>query len=472
MAKVIGIDLGTTNSCVAVMEGGKPHVLENSEGANTTPSIVAFTGDGERLVGLPAKRQGVTNPTNTFFAIKRLIGRRYDDPMVEKDKKLVPYKIIKGPNGDAWVEAQGKQYSPAQVSAFILQKMKETAEAKLGETIKEAVITVPAYFNDAQRQATKDAGKIAGLEVLRIINEPTAAALAYGLDKKKDSKHHRRLRPRWWHLRHLHSRDRRRRVRGEVDQRRHLPRRRGFRHAPGRVSGQRVQEGEPDRPEGRQACPAAAQGSRREGQDRALLLAADRDQPAVHLDEPADAVAAASDHEAHARQARESGRRPDREDQGPVHSSAEGRRPQGRGHRRGGAGRRHDAHAEGAADRQGAVRQGAAQGRQPRRGGGRRRGDPGRRAQGRRQGRAAARRDAALARHRDARRRVHAPDRAQHHHPDQEEPGVLHRRGWPERGDHPRLPGRARDGGRTTSCSASSTSSAYRRPRAACRRSR
>ena len=188
MAKVIGIDLGTTNSCVAVMEGSKPKVLENAEGSNTTPSIVAFTDDGERLVGLPAKRQGVTNPMNTLFAIKRLIGRRYDDPMVEKDKKLVPYKIIKGPNGDAWVEAQGKQYSPAQVSAYILQKMKETAEAKLGETITQAVITVPAYFNDAQRQATKDAGRIAGLEVLRIINEPTAAALAYGLDKKKDSK--------------------------------------------------------------------------------------------------------------------------------------------------------------------------------------------------------------------------------------------------------------------------------------------
>jgi molecular chaperone DnaK len=188
MAKVIGIDLGTTNSCVAVMEGSKPKVLENSEGANTTPSIVAFTDDGERLVGLPAKRQGVTNPTNTLFAIKRLIGRRYDDPMVEKDKGLVPYKIIKGPNGDAWVEAHGKQYSPAQVSAYILQKMKETAEAKLGETITEAVITVPAYFNDAQRQATKDAGKIAGLNVLRIINEPTAAALAYGLDKKQASK--------------------------------------------------------------------------------------------------------------------------------------------------------------------------------------------------------------------------------------------------------------------------------------------
>ena len=185
MAKVIGIDLGTTNSCVAVMEGTKPKVLENSEGANTTPSIVAFTEDGERLVGLPAKRQGVTNPINTFFAIKRLIGRRYEDPMVEKDKNLVPYKIVKGPNGDAWVESHGKQYSPAQISAYILQKMKETAEAKLGETITQAVITVPAYFNDAQRQATKDAGKIAGLEVLRIINEPTAAALAYGLDKKK-----------------------------------------------------------------------------------------------------------------------------------------------------------------------------------------------------------------------------------------------------------------------------------------------
>jgi molecular chaperone DnaK len=188
MGKVIGIDLGTTNSCVAVMEGTKPKVLENSEGANTTPSVVAFTDDDDRHVGLPAKRQAVTNPMNTFFAIKRLIGRRYDDPMVEKDKKLVPYKIVKGPNGDAWVEAHGKQYSPQQISAYVLQKMKETAEAKLGEKVTQAVITVPAYFNDAQRQATKDAGKIAGLEVLRIINEPTAAALAYGLDKKRSSK--------------------------------------------------------------------------------------------------------------------------------------------------------------------------------------------------------------------------------------------------------------------------------------------
>ncbi|MGE4246843.1 MAG: molecular chaperone DnaK, partial [Parvibaculaceae bacterium] len=184
MAKVIGIDLGTTNSCVAVMEGKTPKVIENSEGARTTPSIVAFTGDGETLVGQPAKRQAVTNPENTFFAIKRLIGRRYEDPMVEKDKKLVPYKIVKADNGDAWVEERGKKYAPSQISAFTLQKMKETAERHLGETVTQAVITVPAYFNDSQRQATKDAGKIAGLEVLRIINEPTAAALAYGLDKK------------------------------------------------------------------------------------------------------------------------------------------------------------------------------------------------------------------------------------------------------------------------------------------------
>ena len=184
MAKVIGIDLGTTNSCVAVMDGKDAKVIENAEGARTTPSMVAFSEDGERLVGQPAKRQAVTNPTNTLFAVKRLIGRRYEDPTVEKDKHLVPFTIVKGDNGDAWVEANGKGYSPAQISAMILQKMKETAESYLGEKVEKAVITVPAYFNDAQRQATKDAGRIAGLEVLRIINEPTAAALAYGLDKK------------------------------------------------------------------------------------------------------------------------------------------------------------------------------------------------------------------------------------------------------------------------------------------------
>jgi len=183
MGKVIGIDLGTTNSCVAVMDGAKPKVIENSEGARTTPSIVAFTKDSERLIGQPAKRQAVTNPDNTLFAIKRLIGRRFEDPMTKKDMELVPYDIVKGKNGDAWVEAGGEEYSPSQISAFILQKMKETAESYLGEDVTQAVITVPAYFNDAQRQATKDAGQIAGLEVLRIINEPTAAALAYGLDK-------------------------------------------------------------------------------------------------------------------------------------------------------------------------------------------------------------------------------------------------------------------------------------------------
>lgn len=185
MSRVIGIDLGTTNSCVAIMEGAKPKVLENAEGSRTTPSMVAFTDKGEHLVGQPAKRQAITNPENTLFAIKRLIGRRFEDPMTQKDIKMVPYKIAKAPNGDAWVEAHGKQYSPSQISAFILQKMKETAESYLGQKVEQAVITVPAYFNDAQRQATKDAGKIAGLEVLRIINEPTAAALAYGFEKQE-----------------------------------------------------------------------------------------------------------------------------------------------------------------------------------------------------------------------------------------------------------------------------------------------
>ena len=188
MAKAIGIDLGTTNSCVAVMEGNTPKVIENAEGARTTPSMVAFTDSGEVLVGQTAKRQSITNPENTVFAIKRLIGRRYDDPITQKDMGMVPYKIVPGPNGDAWVEVKGKKYSPSQISAFILTKMKETAESYLGQKVEQAVITVPAYFNDAQRQATKDAGRIAGLDVLRIINEPTAAALAYGLDKKGSGK--------------------------------------------------------------------------------------------------------------------------------------------------------------------------------------------------------------------------------------------------------------------------------------------
>src|SRR3989441_2919133 len=186
MAKVIGIDLGTTNSCVAIMESGDPVVLTNSEGARITPSVVAFTESGERLVGQIARRQAITNPENTIFAIKRLIGRRYEDPEVQKAMKVLPYKMVRADNGDAWVEVRGRRYSPAEISAFILQKMKQTAEDHLGEKVTDAVITVPAYFNDSQRQATKDAGKIAGLNVLRIINEPTAASLAYGLDKKKN----------------------------------------------------------------------------------------------------------------------------------------------------------------------------------------------------------------------------------------------------------------------------------------------
>src|ERR1041384_4618387 len=184
MAKVIGIDLGTTNSCVAIMESGDPNVLANAEGSRTTPSVVAFTDSGERLAGQIARRQAITNPENTIFAVKRLIGRRFDDPLVQKALKVLPYKVARNENGDAWVEIRGKQYSPAEISAFILQKMKQTAEDYLGEKVTEAVITVPAYFNDSQRQATKDAGRIAGLNVLRIINEPTAASLAYGLDKK------------------------------------------------------------------------------------------------------------------------------------------------------------------------------------------------------------------------------------------------------------------------------------------------
>ena len=193
MAKVIGIDLGTTNSCVAIMEGGKPRVIENSEGDRTTPSVVALTKDGEWLVGQPAKRQAVTNPQNTLFAIKRLIGRKFDDEVVQRDIKMVPYKIVKADNGDAWVDVQGKKMAPPEVSARVLMKMKKTAEDYLGEPVTEAVITVPAYFNDSQRQATKDAGRIAGLTVKRIINEPTAAALAYGLDKAGGGSQDRRL---------------------------------------------------------------------------------------------------------------------------------------------------------------------------------------------------------------------------------------------------------------------------------------
>ena len=233
MAKVIGIDLGTTNSCVAIMEGGKPRVIENSEGDRTTPSIVAFTKDNEVLVGQSAKRQAVTNPQNTLFAVKRLIGRKFDDDVVQKDINMVSYKIVKADNGDAWVEAQGEKKAPPEISARVLMKMKKTAEDYLGEEVTEAVITVPAYFNDSQRQATKDAGRIAGLDVKRIINEPTAAALAYGLDKSGKDRKIVGVRPGRRHVRRVHHRDRRDRrrapVRSAVHERRHVPGRRRLR---------------------------------------------------------------------------------------------------------------------------------------------------------------------------------------------------------------------------------------------------
>ena len=368
MSKVIGIDLGTTNSCVAIMDGSQARVIENSEGARTTPSIVAFT-DEERLVGQAAKRQAVTNSENTVFAIKRLIGRRYDDPMVAKDKEMVPYKIVPGPNGDAWVEVKGEKYSPGQISAFILQKMKETAESYLGEKVSQAVITVPAYFNDAQRQATKDAGKIAGLEVLRIINEPTAAALAYGLDKSgtktiavydlgggtfdisileiddglfevKSTNGDTFLGGEDFDLRI---------VQYLADE---FKKENGVDLTKDKMALQRLKE--------------AAEKAKIE-----LSSAdADRDQPAVHLDGPEDPPAAAPGAEADAGEAREPGRRPDRADDEALPAGAEGRgHRQGR-HRGGGAGRRHDPDAEGHRGGAEVLRQGAAQGRQPRRGGG------------------------------------------------------------------------------------------------------
>ena len=335
MAKLIGIDLGTTNSCVAVMEGGKPKVIENSEGSRTTPSIVAFMEDGEVLVGAPAKRQAVTNPRNTVYAVKRLIGRKFEEKEVQKDIGLMPYKIVKADNGDAWVEIRGKKIAPQEISAHILRKMKKTAEDYLGEEVTEAVITVPAYFNDSQRQATKDAGRIAGLDVKRIINEPTAAALAFGLDKagRKDTQD-RGLRPRRRHVRHLDHRDRRRRgreaVRGARHQRRHLPRRRGLRPAADRLHHRRVQARPGRRPLEGRARAAAAQGVRREGEDRALLDPADRDQPAVHHRRRVGAEA--PDDEDHAREVREPGRRADREDDQAVRDRGQGLGREGERH--------------------------------------------------------------------------------------------------------------------------------------------
>ena len=400
MAKVIGIDLGTTNSCVAVMEGKTPKVIENAEGMRTTPSIVAFTDEGERLVGQPAKRQAVTNPERTIFAVKRLIGRRYDDPMVEKDKKLVPYKISRASNGDAWVEIEGKTYSPSQISAFILQKMKETAEAYLGSKVEQAVITVPAYFNDAQRQATKDAGKIAGLEVLRIINEPTAAALAYGLDKNKT---------------------------GTI--------------AVYDLGGGTFDISILEIGDGVFEVKSTNGDTFLGGEDfdmRLVNYLADEFQKEQGIDLRRDKLALQRLKEAAEKAKIELSSTTQTEinlpfitadASGPKHLTMKLTRAKfealvddlvqktiepcrqaikdagltrGRD-QRGRSGRRHDPHAEGPGSREAVVRQGAAQGRQSGRSGGGRRGDSGRRAARRRQGRAAARRHAAVARHRNAR---------------------------------------------------------------------
>ena len=473
MAKVIGIDLGTTNSCVAVMEGGKPKVIENSEGARTTPSVVAFTKDGERLIGQPAKRQSVTNPDNTIFAVKRLIGRRFDDPITKKDTELVPYKIVKGSNGDAWVQAGGKDYSPSQVSAFTLQKMKETAEAYLGETVTQAVITVPAYFNDAQRQATKDAGQIAGLEVLRIINEPTAAALAYGLDKN-DGKTIAvyDLGGGTFDVSILEIGDGVFEVKStngdtflggeDFDAKiveylaEKFKAKEGIDLKTDRLALQRLKE--------------AAEKAKIE-----LSLGADhRNQPAVHhrADGRRRDDAAPPRRDDHPRRPREDGRRADQSHARAVQEGAQGRRDRRQGHRRSRARRRHDAHAARARRGEGILRQGTACRRQPRRSRGARRGDPGGRAAGRRQGRAAARRDAAEPRHRDAGRGVHADDRPQHHHPDQEEPDLLDRRRQSECGHDPGLPGRARNGRRQQGARPVRPRRHSRPRRAACRRSR
>ena len=445
MGKVIGIDLGTTNSCVAVMEGKTPKVIENAEGMRTTPSIVAFTDDGERLVGQPAKRQAVTNPEHTIFAVKRLIGRRYDDPMVEKDKKLVPYKIVRASNGDAWVEVDGKTYSPSQISAFILQKMKETAEAYLGQKVEQAVITVPAYFNDAQRQATKDAGKIAGLEVLRIINEPTAAALAYGLDKKKT---------------------------GTI--------------AVYDLGGGTFDVSILEIGDGVFEVKSTNGDTFLGGEDfdmRLVSYLADEFQKEQGIDLRRDKLALQRLKEAAEKAKIELSSTTQTEinlpfitadASGPKHLTMKLTRakfealvddliqktvePCRQALKDAGlsAAEINEVVLVGGMTRMPKVQEVVKQlfGKEPHKGvnpgrgrRGRRR-DPGRRAAGRRQGRAAARRDAAVARHRDAGRRVHPPDRPQHHDPDQEEPGVLDRRGQSERGDHPRVPGRARDGGR------------------------
>src|SRR5881396_3329211 len=440
--KIIGIDLGTTNSVVAVMEGGDPVVIPNAEGGRTTPSVVAFTKDGERLVGQVAKRQAVTNPQNTIFSIKRFMGRRLEE--VPEEIKRVPYKIVRGQNGLASVEVSGKQYTPPEISAMILQKMRQTAEDYLGHKVEKAVITVPAYFNDSQRQATKDAGKIAGLDVVRIINEPTASALAYGLDKKKEEKVAvYDLGGGTYDISILELAE------GVFE----VKATNGDTHLGGddfdaRIIQWLVDEFKRDqgnRPVQGSDGAAAAQGGRREGEDGAVHGDADGDQPPLHHGGPVRAEAPQPD--AHAGEARAARGRP-----GAAHHPADAAGPQGRGaqalrHGRGDPRRRPDADAQSTGDREGVLWQGAPQGSESGRGGGDRSRDPGWRARWRSEGRAAARRDAAVARHRDAGRGHDRADPAEHDDPDPQVGDLLDRRGQPDDGGDPRTPGRAPDGG-------------------------
>ena len=441
MGKTIGIDLGTTNSCVAVMEGGEPTVLENAEGGRTTPSVVAFTESGERLVGTVAKRQAVMNPENTIFSIKRFMGRK--EAEVKEEETIVPYKVEAGPNGDVRVDVRGKQYSPPEISAMILQKLKTDAEAKLGETVDSAVITVPAYFNDDQRQATKDAGKIAGLEVKRIINEPTAASLAYGLDKEKADQTILvfDLGGGTFDVSVLEIGDGVFEVKATAGDN-HLggdnwdkaivewlvaefKRDQGVDLAADKNSLQRLYEA---------AEKAKIElSSTQETQINLPFITAVEGQP-KHLDLKLSAL-----------EAERADRRPAGADRRPGETGARRRRRRDRPRR---PGRRHDPDAGGARAGQGADRQGPAPGRQPGRGRRRRRRDPGRRAGRRRQGRAAARRHPADPRDRDQRRRDDEADRAQHDDPDEEVGDLLDRRRQPALGRDPRPAGRARDGQR------------------------
>ena len=442
MAKTIGIDLGTTNSCMATLEGGEPTVIPNAEGGRTTPSVVAFTKDGQRLVGAPARRQQVTNPENTVFSIKRFMGRKFDE--VNEEMTIVPYKVVKGQNDDVRVEAGGKQWAPPELSAMILQKLKADAEAYLGESVTDAVITVPAYFNNAQREATKDAGKIAGLNVLRIINEPTAAALAYGLDKEGADQTILvfDLGGGTFDVSVLELGD------GVFE----VKSTNGDNHLGGdnfdkAIVDWMIAEFKKDQgidlgvdPMALQRLYEAAEKAKIElsstmtTQINLPFITATQDGP-KHLDHAADAREARG---AHARAAR-ADRRTDE-------AGAHRRGPLGVRHRPRRARRRHDPHAGDAGEGQGADRQGPAQGRQPGRGRRDRRGHPGRRAEGRGQGRAAARRDSALARHRDQGRRDDEADRPQHDDPDPQDGGVLDRRGQPAVGARARAAGRVGDG--------------------------